>query len=72
MSLAGIFGWDIDFALDIRRGDHFEVLFEDNLLKEKILAAVILLPPYLPTKDPLLKPSTIPKMVTITMKMAEQ
>lgn len=29
MELAGIFGWDIDFALDIRKGDHFTVLHEE-------------------------------------------
>lgn len=29
MELAGIFGWDIDFALDIRRGDRFEVVYEE-------------------------------------------
>ncbi len=29
MELAGIFGWDIDFALDIRKGDQFTVLYED-------------------------------------------
>jgi murein DD-endopeptidase MepM/ murein hydrolase activator NlpD len=28
MELAGIFGWDIDFALDIRQGDQFAVLYE--------------------------------------------
>jgi murein DD-endopeptidase MepM/ murein hydrolase activator NlpD len=28
MELAGIFGWDIDFALDIREGDQFAVLYE--------------------------------------------
>ncbi|WP_423185669.1 peptidoglycan DD-metalloendopeptidase family protein [Alishewanella sp. d11] len=27
MLLAGIFGWDIDFALDIRAGDSFSVIF---------------------------------------------
>jgi murein DD-endopeptidase MepM/ murein hydrolase activator NlpD len=32
MELAGIFGWDIDFALDIRRGDKFSVLYEDLYL----------------------------------------
>lgn len=37
MSLAGIFGWDIDFILDIRRGDTFSVLFEEHFLDgEKI------------------------------------
>nr|WP_233558170.1 peptidoglycan DD-metalloendopeptidase family protein [Alginatibacterium sediminis] len=28
MDLAGIFGWDVDFALDIRKGDQFTVWFE--------------------------------------------
>ncbi len=37
MELAGIFGWDIDFALDIRQGDHFTVLYEEQYLDgEKI------------------------------------
>ena len=30
MELAGIFGWDVDFALDIRHGDSFSVLYEDH------------------------------------------
>lgn len=29
MELAGIFGWDIDFVLDIRKGDNFTVVFEE-------------------------------------------
>jgi len=29
MELAGIFGWDIDFALDIRKGDSFKMLYEE-------------------------------------------
>lgn len=32
MQLATIFGWDIDFALDIRQGDRFSVLYEENYL----------------------------------------
>ncbi len=28
MTLAGIFGWDIDFVLDIRSGDEFTVIYE--------------------------------------------
>ena len=32
MELAGIFGWDIDFALDIRKGDQFTLLYEDKYL----------------------------------------
>ncbi|TKB51513.1 peptidase M23 [Ferrimonas sediminicola] len=45
MSLAGIFGWDIDFALDIRQGDRFAVLYEEEFIDGhyvsdgKILAA---------------------------------
>lgn len=29
MELVEIFGWDVDFALDVRAGDHFTVLFEE-------------------------------------------
>ncbi len=29
MNLVGIFGWDIDFALDIRKGDHFKLIYNE-------------------------------------------
>lgn len=29
MELANVFGWDVDFALDIRKGDSFTVLYEE-------------------------------------------
>jgi len=32
MELAHIFGWDIDFALDLRQGDHFTVIFSEDYL----------------------------------------
>lgn len=32
MELADIFGWDIDFALDIRKGDQFKVIYEEKFL----------------------------------------
>lgn len=32
MEIANIFAWDVDFALDIRKGDHFAVLYEEKLL----------------------------------------
>ena len=35
MELADIFGWDIDFALDIRAGDQFRVLFQEKFLDGK-------------------------------------
>ncbi|MFL0810796.1 MAG: peptidoglycan DD-metalloendopeptidase family protein [Agarilytica sp.] len=37
MELADVFGWDVDFALDIRKGDHFKVVYEEKFLEgEKI------------------------------------
>ncbi len=37
MELVGIFGWDIDFAMDIRQGDRFSLLYEEQYLQgEKI------------------------------------
>lgn len=37
LELASIFGWDIDFALDIRKGDQFVVLYDDLYLEgEKV------------------------------------
>lgn len=32
MEMAHVFGWDIDFALDLRQGDSFKVIFEENHL----------------------------------------
>ena len=32
MNLAGIFGWDIDFALELRQGDSFNVAFEEKFI----------------------------------------
>ncbi|AWL10969.1 putative metalloprotease [Saliniradius amylolyticus] len=45
MNLAGIFGWDIDFALEIRQGDSFNLVYEEEYIDGefvgygKILAA---------------------------------
>lgn len=45
INLANIFGWDIDFALDIRKGDSFHVVYENKYIDGefigtgKILAA---------------------------------
>ena len=33
MQLVGIFGWDIDFALDIRKGDRFNILYEEHFIE---------------------------------------
>lgn len=35
MDVAGIFGWDLDFALDLRRGDRFTVIYEELYSKDK-------------------------------------
>ncbi|SOB76776.1 Murein DD-endopeptidase MepM and murein hydrolase activator NlpD, contain LysM domain [Marinobacter sp. LV10R510-11A] len=32
MEFAGIFGWDIDFVYDVRKGDRFEVVYEELYL----------------------------------------
>jgi murein DD-endopeptidase MepM/ murein hydrolase activator NlpD len=43
MNLAEIFGWDVDFALDIRPGDAFSVLYEEEFLDgEKLRDGAIL------------------------------
>ena len=43
MEVANIFGWDIDFALDIRSNDHFNVLYEEHFLNgEKLRNGPIL------------------------------
>jgi len=35
MELANIFGWDIDFALEIRAGDQFSLIYEEEYLDGK-------------------------------------
>lgn len=43
MDLANIFGWDIDFALEIRAGDQFRVIYEEHRLEgEKLRDGPIL------------------------------
>ncbi len=43
MELVGVFGWDIDFALDIRSGDRFTLLYEEQYLNgEKLRDGAIL------------------------------
>jgi murein DD-endopeptidase MepM/ murein hydrolase activator NlpD len=43
MELAEIFGWDIDFALEIRSGDSFTVIYEEEFLNgEKLRTGPIL------------------------------
>src|SRR5690606_4729871 len=35
MQMANIFGYDVDFAREIRHGDKFEVLFEENHVNDQ-------------------------------------
>lgn len=37
MELANIFGWDVDFALDIRQGDSFKVLYNKKTLNGEFI-----------------------------------
>lgn len=39
MELSEIFGWDIDFALDIQKGDSFKVMYEEQFLAGKRIGA---------------------------------
>ncbi|EOX4453515.1 peptidoglycan DD-metalloendopeptidase family protein [Vibrio alginolyticus] len=37
IELAGIFGWDIDFALDIRKNDSFRVLYQEEVVEGEVI-----------------------------------
>ncbi len=37
MEMAALFGWDVDFALDIRKGDSFRVIYEEKQLDGKVI-----------------------------------
>ena len=39
MEMAGIFGYDVDFARDIRQGDQFEVLYEQLNVGDKVVGS---------------------------------
>lgn len=51
MQLADIFAWDIDFALSLRKGDMFTVVYEKSLLKIKKLIVATSFLPSLSTED---------------------
>ena len=37
MELASLFGWDVDFVLDIRQGDSFNLIYEQKYLDGKVI-----------------------------------
>ncbi|GAD67729.1 peptidase M23 family protein [Vibrio proteolyticus NBRC 13287] len=37
MELAGIYSWDIDFALDIRKGDNFRILYQEKVVEGEVI-----------------------------------
>jgi len=37
LSFADLFGWDVDFYIDLRAGDRFKVIFEKKFLKGKFI-----------------------------------
>lgn len=43
MELANIFGYDIDFAQDIQKGDQFKVMFEEQYLENKKIGTGVIL-----------------------------
>ena len=43
MELANIFGYDVDFAQDIQKGDQFKVMFEEQYLNNKKIGTGVIL-----------------------------
>jgi len=43
MELANIFGYDVDFAQDIQKGDQFKVMFEEQYLSNKKIGTGVIL-----------------------------
>lgn len=39
MDLANVFGYDIDFALDLREGDEFELVYEEKFVADKVVGS---------------------------------
>lgn len=37
MDMASVFGYDIDFSEDIRQGDEFELVYEQKVIKDKVV-----------------------------------
>nr|WP_245635144.1 peptidoglycan DD-metalloendopeptidase family protein [Marinobacterium profundum] len=37
MEMAALLGWDVDFALDIRKGDSFRVIYEEKRFEGKVI-----------------------------------
>lgn len=66
MELAGIFGWDIDFALDIRRGDTFAVIYEEIFLNGERCVMATSSPPHLAIVARHSPPSAIPTATVAT------
>jgi hypothetical protein len=40
MPLANIFAWDLDFALSLRAGDQFSLIYEKQFINDKFLNTV--------------------------------
>jgi len=51
IELADIFSWDINFALDIREGDEFKVLYEEYYLNEEFVKPGKILIAYFKNQD---------------------
>lgn len=69
MELATIFGWDIDFALDLRQGDSFALVFDDEYADgEYLQSGDILAAEFINQESVLLQCDT--KMANTTQKMA--
>ncbi len=69
INLANVFGWDIDFSLDIREGDTFHVVYETNMLMVNTSAKAISFLPNLLTKMMFFKLSVLPMVNTTHLRV---
>ncbi len=72
MELAGIFGWDIDFALDIRSKDSFQVLYQEKVVEGEVIGEVRSSLPCSLTKAIRSKPFLMTIPAITTTKTAER
>ena len=69
MELAGIFGWDIDFALDIREGDSFKILYQEKLVEGEVVDRGQIIAAIFTNQGDTFKAILDDKLVTTTTKM---
>ncbi|MBK9308132.1 MAG: hypothetical protein IPM58_13880 [Nitrospira sp.] len=65
MQLVAIYGWDIDFALDIRSGDRFSIIYEEHFKNgRKVREGPITAAEFINREHPIVPYDSPMKMVT--------